>query len=89
MAEPNGNFIAATVQDVKNILNLIEQAQAIAAGRMQEWTALLANSFLDLQESDFEEYSFSLANFADIATALNAMPTLLAGWDVVFYRVKN
>lgn len=89
MATPNGTFIAATLNDVKQMLDLIEQAQAIAAARAAEWLALQNGPFLVLEEGDFEQYAFTMAQFADVQTALNAVPNILGGWGTVYYRVKN
>lgn len=84
------SFISATVNDVQAILDHIEQAQAIAAARAQEWVALQGQSFMVLEESDFAGMNFTLAQFSDVQTALNQlMPTILGNWAGVFYRVKE
>lgn len=84
----NTSFINGTIGDVQQLLDLIEAAQAKAAARMQEWNALVSGGMV-LEESDFEGRNYTLAQFADVQTALNAMPTLLGGWATVFYRIKE
>ena len=85
----NQSFISSTVSDVQAILDHIEAAQALAAARAQEWAALQAGPFMVLTEEDFEGRAFTRAQFSDVQTALNAMPSLLGGWGVVYYRVKE
>lgn len=84
----NGSFIAGTVADVQALLNQVEQAQATAAARSQEWAAQVTGG-MTLVEGDFEGRTYTLAQFADVQTALNNMATILGGNAVVLYRVKE
>jgi hypothetical protein len=97
----NSSFIAATKADVQAILDHIEAAQAIAARRSQEWVAgqtvdartglpaLTLDGGEDGRSGDFAGMAFTEDQFADVQTALNAMPNILGGWAVVYYRIKE
>ena len=86
----NSSFIQQTVNDVQAILDHVEAAQAIAAARAQEWQARTAGGMV-LAAEDFTGYEerFTAAQFADVATALNAAATILGGYAVVYYRIKE
>lgn len=87
----NINFINGTISDVQRILDLVEAAQAAAAARAQEWQARVSHPTnpMELVEDDFGGRNYGLAEFADVQTALNAMPTILGGWAAVLYLIKE
>jgi hypothetical protein len=97
----NASFIASTVRDVSEILNHFEAIQAISARRSQEWiagqtvdartglTGLTLDGGEDGRSGDFAGMTFTEDQFADVQTALNAMPNIMGGWAVVFYRIKE
>lgn len=84
----NTSFINGTISDVQQILDLVEAAQAKAAARTQEWNASILGGMV-LEEADFEGRNYTLSQFADVQTSLNAMATLLGGHATVFYRIKE
>lgn len=82
------NFIIETKQDIMQILNLIEQAQAIAAARLQEYNSI-ADKTAMAGEFDWEAVDMDIAEFSAGMTALASMSTLLSAANATaLYRFK-
>ena len=84
----NSSFISASVTDITQVLDLVEQAQAIAASRVQEYNKVAFSGLL--VEGDFTGRTFTMAQFIDAISSLTtAMPNLLGDHGTNLYRIKE
>ena len=80
-------FITATREDAVRILDLVEQAQAIAAARLQEYNAIPDKTAM-AAEFDWDVVDMSAAEFVAGMTALESFPSILGDNATALYRFK-
>ena len=80
-------FITDSRGDVVRILDLIEQAQAIAAARLQEYNSISDTPTM-AQEFDWDVVDMDVADFVEGMTALEHMAGILDVDAEALYRFK-
>ena len=80
-------FITETREDVVRIIDLVEQAQAIAASRLQEYNAISDKETLE-EEFDWEAVEMELSDFRKGMKELEKFGDLLGDGAVDLYRFK-
>ena len=80
-------FITETREDVVQVLDLVERAQAIAAARLQEYNAIPDKATL-AGEYDWDSVDMDVSEFAEGMTALENIAGILGSDATALYRFK-
>lgn len=80
-------FITETRDDIVSILFLIEQAQAKAASRLQEYNSIPDKATM-AQEYNWDSVDMDITEFVEGMTALENLGTILGDDATALYRFK-